>query len=141
MSFNSWDDPEQITSHEDAPRFYSRQAIFGFCILFSPLFGSVLLMRNLSQIGDSQGKKQVILFCLCYMVAVFAAVAYNGKADSQITFLLNILGGCWLLYYWWPKFISPELKYRRKPIWKALLISFLIVIPFALALLFQAGAL
>jgi hypothetical protein len=141
MSLNSWDEPEQLTNNESAPRFYSKQAIFGFSIFFSPIFGGFLLMQNLGQLGDRKGKMQILLFCLLYTAAVVFAVNLMARPNSNVTFLLNCLGAGWLLYFWWPKFISPEIQYRRKTIWKALVVSVLIMVPFVLAFLYEAGAL
>lgn len=141
MSFNSWDGSEEPVIDESAPRLYTKQAILGFSIFFSPLFGGFLLMQNLNQLGNRKGKMQILLFCLLYTVAVITAVNLITKPDSSITLLLNCLGAGWLLYFWWPKFISPELEYRPKAIWKALAVSFMIVIPFVLAVLYEAGLL
>lgn len=140
MSFESLENPEQLSSEENAPRFYSKQAILGFSIFFSPLFGGVLLMQNLSKLNDRKGRMQVLVFCIAYIMAVVVAVNIQAKPDSNITFFLNSLGAAWLLFYWWPKFISPELKYYKKSVWKALLVSVLIVIPFVLFFISQTGA-
>jgi hypothetical protein len=56
--------------------------------------------------------------------------------NSFYVFLLNTAGGLGLTSTFWDKYVGKETKYRAKPIWKPLIISIIITIPFLLAIIY-----
>lgn len=50
--------------------------------------------------------------------------------------LFNTAGGFGLTSTFWDKYVRKEIKYRAKPIWKPLVISIIITIPFLLAIIY-----
>jgi hypothetical protein len=50
--------------------------------------------------------------------------------------MLNTVGGLGLVSTFWNKYVGQETVYRAKPIWKALIISIIITIPFLLAIIY-----
>ena len=124
QSRNVWS--KNVTSDLDAPEFYSQKAIYIFSILFSVLFGSVMLAHNLYKI-----KKPfvwAILFGLMYsLIAIYFLEKYRGNLPG--TFIANSLGAVVLYQLFWNKWIGKQTKYRTKPIWVPLIIAMIISIP------------
>jgi uncharacterized membrane protein YidH (DUF202 family) len=55
------------------------------------------------------------------------------EANRFISLALNAAGAGILISYFWNKHIGRHAKYTPKPIWKPLVISLIIMIPFVLA--------
>lgn len=112
---------------EEAPQLYSPAAIVGFSIFFSLLFGAMLLVTNIRQLGNRKGAGVVIGFSIVYMV--LEVILFEVTRNSGLSLGMNIIGAFILNYYFWPKYIGFQQPYEAKPIWRALLISFLIILP------------
>jgi hypothetical protein len=56
--------------------------------------------------------------------------------STGLTFGVNGIGGWIMTQFFWNKYIGEETKYRTKPIWKPLIISLVITIPFLLTIIF-----
>ncbi|QMU30947.1 hypothetical protein [Adhaeribacter radiodurans] len=113
---------------EEVPRLYTPSAILGFSVFFSLLFGGILLATNIRQIGNRRGSWAVIGFSLLFMF-IEVVVMYQLKRSSTLTVAFNLAGAFILNYYFWPKYVGVQRPYEAKPIWRALLISILIVLP------------
>jgi hypothetical protein len=117
---NFVDDPE-------APEYYSKSAIYVFSILFSVFFGSFMLAANCNVAGKKGW--QVISFGFLY-TAIALIVLSNIDLNIRIgPFLVNSLGVLIMYEVFWKRDIGVEKKYRKKPIWKPLLIAAVIFIP------------
>lgn len=112
----------------DLPALYSPGAIFGFSIFFSLIFGAALLAINVRQIGNRKASWGVIGFCVVYMF-LEAVILYQLKLSSGMSVAFNLVGAVILNFYFWPKYIGIQQPYEAKPIWRALIISILIVLP------------
>jgi hypothetical protein len=122
-------------TQETLPKIYSRKAIFGFSLLFAPIFGGVLLRQNLV---DSNRKKEgniVLLASIIFTFLTIFIVNMMATRNTSFTFLLNLVGGGILSEYFFKKYFPKE-DYEYKKIWKPLLISILVVIPFILAMIY-----
>ena len=125
-----------MTENPAAVRIYSKKAIWGFSVFFTPVFGGVLLRQNLI---DSQRIKEaniVLLASVGFTVLTILIVNSMEKAPGSLTFVLNMAGGGVLSEYFFKKYFSDD-QYEYKKVWKALLISILITIPFLLAIFFD----
>ena len=122
-------DEEDIIPATEAPRFYSPGAIFGFSIFFSLIFGAALLATNIRQVGNRKGSWVVVIFSLLYMLLEGVLFWQLKQSSSWSILAFNLTGAFILNYYFWPKYIGPQLTYEAKPIWRALLISMLIILP------------
>ena len=116
-------------------KIYSKKAILGFSIFFAPIFGGVLLRQNL--IDDNRKKEAniVLLTSIVFTVLTILIVNSMEKKTSSLTYLLNMGWGAILTEYFFKKYFPNE-NYEYKKIWKALLISIIIVIPFILAMIY-----
>lgn len=120
---------EEETFAAETPRFYSPGAIFGFSIFFSLIFGAALLATNIRQIGNRKGSWVVVGFSLLYMLLEAVLIWQLNRSSSFSILAFNLTGAFILNYYFWPKYIGTQLAYEAKPIWRALLISILIILP------------
>ncbi len=117
------------TEQNEIPKFYSKKAILGFSIFFSSIFGGILLMQNLKEIGMKKEAKTVLITSVILTVLPFLLAWLMEKEVSTYTFLVNIIGGLVLSEFYFGLYIPKEQIFESKKIWKPLLISLLITIP------------
>jgi hypothetical protein len=115
-------------------RLYSKRAIWGFSIAFTTIFGGVLLYHNLRDTGRRREAGQVLLFSVVYTVLAIWALNLLPHRSTALTYLVNAAGGGFLTEYFFRKYMPAQ--FTPKKIWKALLISLLILMPFLAALLY-----
>ena len=127
---DSW--KRNVVTDPNVPSLYSKGAIMGFSVFFSTIFGAVLLSSN---INDTKRKWLVIGFGVLYTVLSIFLLNLI-PLNTLLTFLLNTAGGLGLTTTFWDKYVGKETKYRSKPIWKPLIISIIITIPFVIALIY-----
>jgi len=123
---------ENIVKDPDAPLLYSKGAIIGFSSFFTVIFGAVLLSSNLT---DKKKKWTVIGVGILYTIIVMI-ISNQTPVRGSLTLVLNTLGGYALTVSFWDKYIGETTKYRNKPVWKPLIISILVIIPFVLAAIY-----
>jgi drug/metabolite transporter superfamily protein YnfA len=128
---NSW--TKNIVTDLDAPQFYSPRAIWGFSVFFTVIFGAVLLSSNLT---DKKAKWIVIGFGILYTTVVIVIMNLLPQPNTGLTIGLNGGGALILTSIFWGKYVGKETKFRTKQIWKPLIISILITIPFLLAIIY-----
>lgn len=117
----------------DLPAYYSNRAVYFFSIFFSVIFGAVLLATNIWD--NKTARWNVIGFGVLYTLA--AVTILNVFAITSVwSILINAIGGSILAGYFWNKYLGSSMKYQTKPIWKPLLISLLISLPFVAAMLY-----
>lgn len=124
-----------LTTDPNAPELHSKNVIIVFSGLFSTIFGAVLLMYNMKQTKNPNGRIQVLIFGILYtMATVFILNQLNTR--SNIAFMINLLGGIVLNEYFWNKFIGKEFQYRKRSWIRPAIISVIISIPFVLAVIY-----
>jgi len=128
---NSW--TKNIVTDLDAPLLYSPRAVWGFSIFFTVIFGAVLLSSNLT---DKKAKWIVIGFGIIYTSVVIFIMNLLPQPNTGLTLGLNGGGALILTQLFWNKYVGKETKFRTKPIWKPLIISIIITIPFLLAIIY-----
>lgn len=130
----------EITDQENSEvllKLYSKRVIYAFSIIFSTLFGTILLMSNLKQIGDNKARLEVLVFGLIFTIGSMLSLnTIELQANFGIT--LNILGGIILNEFFWNRYIGKETKFEKKGWHKPAIISAIITLPFAIALLYGA---
>jgi len=118
-------------------KIYSAKAIWGFSVVFAPIFGGVLLMQNLRDTDRKKEANLVLLFSILLTLFTILVVNFSPIKTSGLTFICNMIGGGVLSYYFQKKYFPDEDKFEKKAIWKALVISILITIPFIFALIYS----
>lgn len=123
MNENQTDLQEELTAaEENLPKLYSKRVILSFCAFFSVLFGGVLLMRNMAQVGNKKAQAQVFIFSFFYMVLVITVMTYF-EISSNLTIPFNIAGAAILNEYFWNKYLG-DIEYEKKSWYKPAIISF-----------------
>ena len=122
VSTDPWE--ESLVLDPNAPAFYSRSAILGFSVFFSPVAGTLLLAANIS---DRRNRWKVIGWGLLYSVVAFYLLHLlpGGfySITSQITFFVNATAGSLIANGLWSIYMDKNQKFRSRPIWKPLALA------------------
>jgi len=116
-------------------KIYSKGVIMAFSVIFSSIFGGVLLMQNLKDLGKKKEANLILGISIGYTVISAVLVSLIESISSKAMFF-NILGGVALSQYFFSKYIPNDDQFEKKKIWKPLIISILITIPFVLAMIY-----
>jgi hypothetical protein len=131
---------EEDVQPEQPIAIYSKWAILGFSIFFSPVVGSVLLMLNLRAIGNKKAGYLMLLFGVAYMM--IAAIVLLKVIDIPLTGItpeklvanpkviyyskaLDILGAAILAEYFFKRYFQNG-TYESKSIWIPLMVVLLL---------------
>jgi len=128
---------DKDSNTEEKLKIYSRKAIWGFSIFFSPIFGGILLMRNLAALGKKKIANLILILSVVYTVITFIIVNIPEESISALTMGFNFAGGYVLSEYFYKLHIPNADEYPKKKIWKALIISIIITLPIVLALIYS----
>lgn len=123
---------DQMMSIDSDLKFYSKQAIIGFTLLFSTIFGAVLLMQNLKDIEKKREANILLSLSILYTVLSSFIVNIPDRPNFFLTYLCNFIGAMILTEFVYKKNFPDEEAFEKKKIWKPLMISFLIIIPFVI---------
>lgn len=124
-SLRGW--KRNVVKDIDAPEYYSQTAIYVFSILFSVLFGSVMLAINLKNAEKQWGWP--ILFGFIYTFGVMFLGQFIPGSSTGLSLVINGVGIVIMYQLFWNKNIGKDTKYRAKPIWIPLIIALAITIP------------
>lgn len=115
---------------------YSKKSIWGFSLFFAPIFGGFLLRQNLVEDNRKKEGNLMLIISILFTLITFFIVVYFEPENSSLTFLLNMGWGAILSGYFHKKYY-PGNDYKFKKIWKPLIISLLILIPFVLLIIYS----
>ncbi|MDR5589071.1 hypothetical protein [Christiangramia sp. SM2212] len=119
---------------EILPELYSKRVITIFSILFSTIFGAVILMSNLKNKGEKKGRMQVLIFAIIYTIGMILSL--NSISSTKLTLPLNALGAIILNEYFWNRYLGKDIQFEKKSWVKPAIISITVTIPFILAILY-----
>lgn len=125
--FSRSDEARHVEDPE-APAYYSKRVILVFSILFSVLFGSVLMAINLSKTKEKGSAVMAVLFGLGFTF-MMSFIGQRVNLGIAFTLLTGFLGAYLLDSLFWSKYIGNSSLYRPKPFWPPLLVGMAIVIP------------
>ena len=137
------DQESQVTETERAeskefealPKLYSKRVIYLFSVIFSTIFGTVLLMSNLKQINDTKARWEVLIFGIIFTIGT-AITLHTVQLQSNLGLPLNIFGAIILNEFFWNRSIGKETEFEKKSWHKPAIISAIITLPFVLILLY-----
>lgn len=93
-------------------------------------------MQNLKDIGRKKEANLVLLLSILYTTVSIYIVNIPEELNSSVTYLCNMAGGLILTEFFYKRYFPAKASYGKKKIWKPLIISILITIPFMLALIY-----
>ena len=128
----------ELTGTEEIVKIYSKRAVWGFSILFSTIFGGVLLMQNLWILNKKKEGYLVLAFSVILTVLSIYLGNLSETPNSRFTLVINIAGGLVLSEFFFKRYIPEESNIPKKKIWKALIISIIIMIPFIAAIFYSS---
>ncbi|MEJ2637077.1 MAG: hypothetical protein P8184_17540 [Calditrichia bacterium] len=122
FSFTNW--KRNIVDDPNAAELYSERAIWFFSVAMLPLFGSILFSMNLYRLGKNKFISPIILFGIIWLALALTFLPRPPR--MPVVYIFNGFGCLAFQYFFWPKFVGKEFKYRRRPIWVPLVIAILI---------------
>jgi len=115
-----------IVDDINAPQLYSRQVINVFSILFSVLFGGILLSINLKSVNNKKAIFPVLFFSMVYTSVMIFILNLIPGSTSLLTIMFNLVGAAVLYNFFWGKYIGKEFQYRTKQFWIPLIIGIMV---------------
>lgn len=126
---------------EQQVAIYSKWAILGFSICFSPILGGILLMLNLRSVGLKKEGTSVLLFAIAYRVVsgilLSSIIKLPANANSlelltNTRFMMyslvgDIIGGGILAEYFFKKYFPAD-HYEYKSVIRPLLVMIILII-------------
>lgn len=129
---------EPVTiNYADAPEYYTTRLIRVFSVLFSVLFGSIMMAMNLSRTPGKKGVMEVIIFGVIYTTTLIIIGSYLPNNSGGLGIILNLAGGYMLEYFFWNKYIGAETLYKKRSFVVPLIIG--IAITAVLIAIFYSG--
>jgi hypothetical protein len=117
-------DTEAISSdNKPLPELYSPQAIRGFSLVFSSLFGGILFCINLKRSGKSAQIPLVLAMTVVYFILAVIVASYLPSKSTSISFLVNFPAAWLLSTIAWDRLLGKGLQYTTRKIWIPLLIG------------------
>ena len=124
----------ELTGTDEIVKIYSKKAIWGFSFLFATIFGGILLMQNLWALNKKKQAYQVLAFSVLFTSLCIFLANLTETPKTSMTYGLNMVGGYILTEFFFKRNIQNESILPKKKIWKALIISIIIMIPFVAAI-------
>lgn len=142
MDFQDTDE-QQPEQQEIA--IYSKWAILGFSIFFSPLFGGILLMVNLRSVGFKRQGTSILLFSVAYQFVAAALIGSVMKLPANVNSMIllqnpqfliyslvaQIIGGGILAEYFYKKYFPAD-HYKHRSVWRPLAVILIITLTISL---------
>ena len=117
------------------PKIYSKGAIWSFSFLFSAIFGAVLLMQNLKDIGKKKEGNKILLYSIIF--TIFSIIVAEMFSNNSLAMLSNIIGGLALSEVSFRIHFPNSDEFEKKPIWKPLIIAIILMILFTVLAIYS----
>jgi hypothetical protein len=130
------EEPEE--SQGEPVEIYSKLAIRIFAILFSPVFGGVMLMQNLKDAGYRKEGNIVLFSSIAYTVMMMIVINSMPHPNSAVTLFFSVIAAVIMADYVFPKYF-PDKDYYPKSVQKPIMIALIICIVFFLLIYYGGG--
>jgi len=121
-----------LQESQEIQEWYSPAAVLGFSIFLSPLLGALLLSYNLKKANKKNQAIYVILLGILFF-AIGIVLLATGNMTRVTSIAIGVIPALIFIELFWKKHLGYQAEYKRKPIWKALIIVLAITV-FLLAL-------
>lgn len=112
--------------YSEESAIFSKWAIIGFCVFFSPFFGGMLLRSNLRTIGQKATGNLMIPVTLM-MSALTALTLTTPIGGAGVTFTLNLIQGAMLTEFVFRKYFPDADQRPVRPAGRAFMVALLVV--------------
>ncbi len=105
--------------NESAPLLYSRRAIYVWSVLFSVVFGAIMMALNLRELKKPEGIVPTISLSIGYLaicIIIFDYLKSHVNTELPNGYIVSVLGGWLILALVWNKFIGKRVKYRERSV-------------------------
>lgn len=115
------------TESKSLKLLYSKTAILGFSLFFSPLSGGILLALNAAKV-DKKAVLPIVIFTLVFTgVQLYSATII--PRENSLSFIIPVAGALLLSEVLWNQFIGKKTVYEKRSILIPLIIALIIVLP------------
>lgn len=128
-----------ITDDPNAPILYNSKSVLIFGAVFSVFAGSILMALNFARLGNKKIAWLVVFSGLVYSTIQIFVMDQIGTRNSGLAFLAGLFGMLILESVFWKKRVPSDLKFRKRSIWGALTIAFIVSLPFTYAIIVSEG--
>ncbi len=111
--------PEVITDEHVEPSYFSQGAVHLFSIVFSTLFGVILMAVNFYKAGNKRAVFEVIIFGILYNISTILLLQYIPNQQYIVlgyNVLINVIGALILTQIFWRKYIGNDTEFKPRPI-------------------------
>ncbi|MCF8254297.1 MAG: hypothetical protein K9H61_02145 [Bacteroidia bacterium] len=112
---------------EAKPPIYSKAAIIGFCVFFSPIFGGFMLRQNLKDIGKIK-EGNLALGVSLLMTIITGLISTTSLRGPGTTFVANFIQAAILSEFIFRNYFQNEETFPKKSIRKPLLNSLFVLL-------------
>ena len=128
LGFLSLNLRRNVTEDESAPEYYSQRLIYVFSILFSPLFGAILLAINLKR-SNKKGIVPVIAFGIGFTALSGFIIEGLGDTSGLGSLVFGLIGSLILLNYFWDVYLG-DTKYRARSAKGPIIVAIVLAVVF-----------
>ena len=118
-----------ITDNPNAPMLYRDKFILFYGTFFSVLAGGILMAINFSKLGLKKYVLPVVIVSIAYVIAQILVLEWLSIDTNFLVYAVSLLGMYLLELLFWKKHTDPDLKYRKRPVWGAIIIALIITVP------------
>lgn len=125
------------TDDPNAPLLYPKWSIWVISVLFTPLFGGIMMAMNFKRAEKPKQVTIVLAFSVIFTIVAFLSADFiqsQSGTPRNWTNLMNIMGAVVLNQYFWKVQIGETFKYRKR----SPLVPFIISIAIAALILWAA---
>lgn len=111
--------PEVITDERVERSYFSQGAVHLFSIVFSTLFGVILMAVNFYKAGNKRAVFEVIIFGILYNISTILLLQYIPNQQYIVlgyNVLINVIGALILTQIFWRKYIGNDTEFKPRPI-------------------------
>ncbi|PKP46846.1 MAG: hypothetical protein CVT94_13285 [Bacteroidetes bacterium HGW-Bacteroidetes-11] len=128
-----------ITDDPNAQILYHSRFVLIFGAFFSVFAGSILMALNFARLGNKKIAWLVVFSGLVYSTIQILVMDQIGTRNSGLAFFAGLFGMLILESVFWKRRVPSDLKFRKRSIWGALIISFIVSLPFIYAVIVSEG--
>lgn len=118
---------EDLLDAKPVFRLYSKEALWGFSLIISPLFASVLFLINLIKLNKASAGYLVLLAMIAFQITS-NYIILRLTENIFLGILPNVIGGYLLANVFWNYYIGKHISFQKKDLKSPILIATFMVL-------------